>query len=408
MNYHKVRVSDKEINISYVGDSPGIVPQIIPDIHQKEYLLPEEATRLAFAFLEQYKPKILNLRVTSKCNYACGMCPFHGEGYSGDYFGERPELKGDMSLEEIEKVIQKARDYGIQKIDFTPNGEFFTFKHWREVLALVQKHGMESSMTTNGGLLSEEDIRDAVALGLGSVNISIDSVQYETYKKVRKPASTRAFQNAIHSPIYFKKYGDLRVSEGGAPLYVQVQIIEQPENREEIDDILAFYQGCELNQISINKMCVTTSEGVQCENSTQDYAYVHGLCQSYGRLLIVQNSGEVLGCCGMFYFNPKLKSEIPNIFNHSVSSAKNILDSLYANNSIFKNYCKKCSLYANFQEEVLLERFVKGGYYAQRYVNSCRYFAIPKFLSSVPDDVVLYMYEKGYVRELKEFVRKQK
>ena len=82
---------------------------------------------------------ILNIRVTSSCNYTCGMCPFHGDGYSADYFQERPEWKREMSLEEVETILIKAKEAGIEKIDFTPNGEFFTYKKWREVLALVQK-----------------------------------------------------------------------------------------------------------------------------------------------------------------------------------------------------------------------------------------------------------------------------
>lgn len=149
---------------------------------------------------------IINIKIVSSCNYACGMCPFHGDGYSADYFQERPEWKREMSLEEVETILIKAKEAGIEKIDFTPNGEFFTYKKWREVLALVQKYGMQSTLTTNGGLLSEQDIKDAIELGLSHVAISIDSVHYDTYKIVRKPATKKAFENAINAPILFKQY----------------------------------------------------------------------------------------------------------------------------------------------------------------------------------------------------------
>ncbi|MBX7491561.1 radical SAM protein [Helicobacter turcicus] len=158
---------------------------------------------------------ILNLMVTSKCNYTCRMCPFHGNGYSEDYFKERFDWQCDMSLKEIETILQKAKDYGVKTIDFTPNGEFFTYKNWREVLALTQKYKMQATTTTNGGLLQEQDIKDAVDLGLCAVTISIDSVHYDTYKIVRKPATKQAFENAIHAPILFKQYGDSKFSSGG-------------------------------------------------------------------------------------------------------------------------------------------------------------------------------------------------
>ena len=50
---------------------------------------------------------ILNIRVTSSCNYTCGMCPFHGDGYSADYFQERPEWKREMKR----NVTRGSRNY---------------------------------------------------------------------------------------------------------------------------------------------------------------------------------------------------------------------------------------------------------------------------------------------------------
>lgn len=158
--------------------------------------------------------KIVNIQLTSKCNYACGMCPFHGDGYSQNYFAERTELKREMSLKEIEEILKKAQDFGIEKVDFTPNGEFFTYKKWREVLALVKKYNMQTYITSNGGLLSESDIKDACDIGVEHIVLSIDSVNYETYKIVRKPATRAAFENAIAAPIHFKNYST--TAGGGA------------------------------------------------------------------------------------------------------------------------------------------------------------------------------------------------
>ena len=158
---------------------------------------------------------IINIQVTNKCNYTCGMCPFHGEGYGGDYFGERLEWKQEMSLQAIEEILKKSEQQGVERIDLTPNGEFFAYKQWREVLSLIQKYKMKASVTTNAGLLSEQDIKDAVDLGISQVAVSIDSVNYDVYKIVRKPATKQAFDNAIHAPILFKKYGDSRASAGG-------------------------------------------------------------------------------------------------------------------------------------------------------------------------------------------------
>ena len=110
---------------------------------------------------------------------------------------------------------KKSQQQGVENIDFTPNGEFFTYKQWREVLSLVQKYKMKAQLTTNAGLLNEQDIKDAVDLGISHIAVSIDSVNYDVYRIVRKPASKQAFENAIYAPILFKQYGDTRSVRGG-------------------------------------------------------------------------------------------------------------------------------------------------------------------------------------------------
>ena len=159
-------------------------------------------------WIEEEGLSFLQVKVTAKCNYRCGMCMYHGDGYGETYFSNRPELNRDMSLTEIETILQKAKDAGVERIDWTPNGEFFLYKYWREALALAQKYKLTSSVITNGGLLKEDDIKDAITLGLSHVAISIDSIHYDTYKIVRKPATKQAFENAIQAPILFKHYGD--------------------------------------------------------------------------------------------------------------------------------------------------------------------------------------------------------
>lgn len=349
---------------------------------------------------------IINIIVTSNCNYACGMCPFHGEGYGADYFQERIEWKREMSLEEIEAILIKAKESGITKIDFTPNGEFFVYKKWREVLALVQKYGIQSTLTTNGGLLNEQDIKDAVDLGLSQVAVSIDSVHYDTYKIVRKPATKKAFENAINAPILFKQYSS-SIKDGG--IYVQVQFTEQPENKQEVKDMLNFYWPYKLDQITVNKMFQTSSEGVVYKDVYRKLPkYEIGTCKSYGGSYLIQTDGSMLGCCGEFYVYPKIKDKIPNIFKQSLEECQKQSDYLYRNDADFINYCKNCSLYAVNNSEVLEKKFIESGYFAMQYATQTRYYVIPEYLRSIPKDILLFMYDKGMVGEIKKFVKDRK
>ena len=309
-------------------------------------------------------------------------------------------MEKEITLQQIEEILKKSQQQGVENIDFTPTGEFFTYKQWREVLSLVQKYKMKAQLTTNGGLLSEQDIKDAMDLGISHMIVSIDSVDYDTYKIVRKPASKQAFENAIYAPILFKQYGNARVERGGGLLYVQVQFTDQFSEeikaRKELEYLLSFYQPHKLNQISVNKMFVTTKEGVSYKDCNKQIPkYVVGTCKSYGGSYLIQTDGSVLGCCGEFYFYPQLKDKIPNIFKQSLEECKKQSDSLYLNDPIFIDYCKNCSVYAVNNEEVLEKKFIYNGYFAMQYATQTRYFVIPEYLASIPEDILLFMHEKG-------------
>lgn len=163
---------------------------------------------------------LVDMQVTSKCNYTCPMCHYHGESYNGKYFSERPELKQEMSLNQVKETLERLKDSEVSIIDLTPSGEFFAYKNWREVLQLVSDYKFKITITTNGGLLKEKDIKEIVEIGVNFISISIDSIHYETYKNVRKPATKKAFENAIHAPILFKQYGDSKNSAGGGGIYM--------------------------------------------------------------------------------------------------------------------------------------------------------------------------------------------
>lgn len=193
---------------------------------------------------------------------------------------------------------------------------------------------------------------------------------------------------------------------GGGGIYVQVQFTEQPENKQEVKDMLDFYRPHKLDQITVNKMFETTEQGIIYKDAARKIPkYKVGTCKSYGGSYLVQTNGSVLGCCGEFYFYPKIKSKVPNIFKQSLQECQKQSDHLYLNDIDFINYCKNCSLYAVNNSEVLERKFIESGYFAMQYATQTRYFIIPEYLRSIPQNILLFMYEKGMVSEIKEYVR---
>ncbi|WP_279128759.1 hypothetical protein, partial [Helicobacter winghamensis] len=70
----------------------------------------------------------------------------------------------------------------------------------------------------------------------------------------------------------------------------------------------------------------------------------------------------------------------------------------------FINYCKNCSLYhfANLGEKRAMKS-ISNGYLKVASNVQTRYFIIPEYLRSIPDDVLLFMYENNIVSAIKNF-----
>ena len=113
----------------------------------------------------------LRISVNSGCNLNCLYC--HREGET------KPETP--LPLEDIKAILEVAGKLGIRTIKFT-GGEPLLRNDIVDIVRSVPP-GIESSMTTNGTLLASlaHDLRDA---GLSRVNISLDSLNPDTYRNI--------------------------------------------------------------------------------------------------------------------------------------------------------------------------------------------------------------------------------
>jgi cyclic pyranopterin phosphate synthase len=122
---------------------------------------------------DPYNRPASNLRIslTPVCNLRCMYC--HAEG--------EVSPRGLLSARQIGKIMRVAREFEFRSVKFT-GGEPILRPDLPEIIRAVPE-GMESSMTTNGTLLAgiAQDLKDA---GLSRVNISLDSLDPETYRSI--------------------------------------------------------------------------------------------------------------------------------------------------------------------------------------------------------------------------------
>jgi len=201
--------------------------------------------------------QVYNLRisVTQECNQRCIYCHREGErkargkgegearhkGERND--GEKSEKKacenGSMSVAEIERAAVIASSLGVFKVKFT-GGEPLQRPDLPEIIGKVAPLFKDSSLTTNGTLLTSkaggknggtlaEELR---AAGLQRVNISLDSLRPETYRKI---TGTDKLDDALRG---VKAAAEARL----VPVKLNMVVL-RGLNEDEIPDMMRFAAG---------------------------------------------------------------------------------------------------------------------------------------------------------------------
>jgi cyclic pyranopterin phosphate synthase len=171
--------------------------------------------------MDSFNRPVSNLRVslTPKCNLSCIYCHREGE--------KDPEAP--LTAAEIAEVLRVAAGFGIRSVKFT-GGEPLLRPDLIEIVKSVPA-GVESSITTNGTLLAglAADLKQA---GLRRVNVSIDSLDPATYKKI---AGTDRLSDVLDGI-------DAALATGLTPVKLNMVVLKGI-NDHEIDDFLKYVRG---------------------------------------------------------------------------------------------------------------------------------------------------------------------
>jgi len=136
----------------------------------------------------------LRVSVTDRCNLRCVYCM----PQNGITLLKKDEILG---LEEIADIVRVGAELGIEKIRLT-GGEPLVRKgivHLVKMINLI-KGIKEVSMTTNGILLPKYANALKIA-GLKRVNISLDTISPEQYKRITRGGNLVDVKNGIQAAI---------------------------------------------------------------------------------------------------------------------------------------------------------------------------------------------------------------
>ncbi|ACY18977.1 radical SAM protein [Haliangium ochraceum] len=113
------------------------------------------------------------LKLVDACNLRCFMCEY--------WKGRR---RGELSTEEVTRVLDDLRALGCEKVHFT-GGELFMRRDVLTLVAHAADLGMRTNLTTNGTLLTRETIKALLEIPVRSVTLSIDAPVARIHDTVR-------------------------------------------------------------------------------------------------------------------------------------------------------------------------------------------------------------------------------
>lgn len=139
-------------------------------------------------------PRLVQIGVTSACNYHCLMCPFHNPQADHRHIeAQQPRL----SLEVFGRLVGDLRRMGTEAIDICGNGEPLTHPDIMEMVSLARDLGLRVTLATNAALLSAARARRLVDLGLPRMHVSINAGTEETYAKMHPGTPPGTFAKIV-------------------------------------------------------------------------------------------------------------------------------------------------------------------------------------------------------------------
>lgn len=199
---------------------------------------------------DSYQRPIISLRITitNRCNVNCVYC--HHDGMVSS--------KKEMTADELYRICKIAKEIGVQKIRIS-GGEPLIRKDIVEIIEKIASLDFKDiSMTTNGTYLGKyaQGLKDA---GLDRVNVSLDTLNRETYEFITKKDYLESAKEGILKAVEVGMY----------PVKINM-VIMKDINQNEIKDMFKF---CRENDIVLQLIELIESENCDDDKFSADYHY---------------------------------------------------------------------------------------------------------------------------------------
>jgi len=123
--------------------------------------------------------------ITNSCNYSCGYCIFSSE---------KAKIAGELTFEEVSKMLKGLRSKGFSHIKFT-GGEPFIRKDFMDILKQTSDMGLVFDVSTNASLINAQKAQQLRQYGLSMAHVSVDGPNQQIHEQAR---GKNTYDKTIH------------------------------------------------------------------------------------------------------------------------------------------------------------------------------------------------------------------
>ena len=122
----------------------------------------------------------IRMSITEVCNFKCGYCLPNG------YQADKSDNRKFLNIDEIRRLAKGFSELGVQKIRLT-GGEPTVRKDFFEIVKILKNEtSIKKIVITTNGYHLDQKAKLLIDSGLDGINISIDSLDRETFKSITK------------------------------------------------------------------------------------------------------------------------------------------------------------------------------------------------------------------------------
>ncbi len=121
------------------------------------------------------RPISATLELTYRCNLTCRTCGVWKKGFK--------DIEKELTLSETFQIIDQLKAFRIERVSLL-GSEPFMKENIEDIFRYIKKIGLKCFITSNGVLMTPENIRAMVEAEVDRINISIDGVG-ERHDKIR-------------------------------------------------------------------------------------------------------------------------------------------------------------------------------------------------------------------------------